>query len=91
MPDIHLHSADTNAMCTAVAYVFAVLTWVLLAAHQPREENMSKRKTKNKRRNPVASAHSLRGAAGAGIHKDRKREASRKACRNFKHNKTNEE
>jgi hypothetical protein len=90
MPDIHIHDVDTNAMCTAVAYVFAVMTWVLLAAKQPRGDTMSKPKDKNKRRNPISAAHSLRGAAGAGIHKDRKREASRKACRNFKH-KTNEE
>jgi len=38
---------------------------------------------KNKRRseNPIAVAHQKRGGAGAGLHRDKKKEQNRRACR----------
>ena len=41
----------------------------------------SKRKTQN----PIAVAHQKRGGAGSGLHKDKRKEQNRRACRgNFK-------
>lgn len=36
---------------------------------------------KNKRRNPIAEAHRKRGGAGAGVHKDKKKEQNKRRCR----------
>jgi len=44
--------------------------------------NKSKRhKSKRKTRNPIAVAHQLRGGAGSGFHRDKKKEQNRRACR----------
>ena len=38
-------------------------------------------KSKRKTQNPIAIAHQKRGGAGSGLHKDKKKEQNRRACR----------
>ena len=38
-------------------------------------------KSKRKTQNPIAVAHQKRGGAGSGLHKDKKKEQNRRACR----------
>ena len=83
-------------MPTCVAFAFGAFVWLLIiyrtaqfTYHETvRRLKMTRKKrskqSKNlntKPRNAIAAAHSLRGGAGSGIHKDIKKDADTRACR----------